>query len=67
MLEGPWGVVIRDVIIPRLRIVELHLLPVLWVNELLWLPSETGGEDREYIQLDDLSAADVVFSNIKKK
>lgn len=67
MLEGPWGTVIRNAIIPRLRIVELHLLPVSWVNGLLWLPAETEVEGREYLQLVDLSAADNVFSNIKKK
>lgn len=67
ILEGPWGTVIRNVIIPRLRILELHLLPVSWVNGLLWLPSETALEGCEYLQLADLSAADATFSNIKKK
>lgn len=61
--DSGWGTIIRHVIIPRIRILQKRM-PVSFIDQILWVPSESTTEPT-YLKLSDLSTSDLAFGDIK--
>lgn len=59
-----WGTIAKEVIIPWVKNMHLHMVPTSFVDKLLWLPSESGPQ---FIRCSDIQVTDSVFGAVKKK
>jgi hypothetical protein len=55
---------VTEAIIPWVKHLYLDLVPSSFVNNLLWLPSESGPS---FIKCSDIQETDAVFGAVKKK
>ncbi|KAF7973342.1 hypothetical protein HWV62_15499 [Athelia sp. TMB] len=57
-----WRTVLVKVLIPRLRILQLQLVPAEFVDNMLYIPSPSGPQ---YVKCSNLKVSDEVFGTVK--
>lgn len=61
-----WCTILSSVLIPRLSILQQHMVPPTFVNNLLWVPGELESS-RTYLHLSDLKSSDEALAKIRRK